>query len=97
MFPATDWLSNPNATYAKQNNRTKDTIAYSVQPERQIAVVNHVPLSGQRPGTAAGRALAPATTALCLMATAKAQSAAAVAWSVLLGGIMVAESCEHTK
>ena len=36
-------------------------------------------------GTAAGRALAPATTALWFQATAKAQSAAAVACSVLLG------------
>ena len=46
--PTAGWLAIPNAADAEQYRCPKDAIAYSVQPEWQVAVVNHVRLSGQR-------------------------------------------------
>jgi hypothetical protein len=48
-------------------------------------------------GTAAGGALAPATTALCFPATAQLQSTAAVACSVLLDHMVSSQSLRFPK
>jgi len=41
VLPTSLWLSKPNATDANEQHRTKQTVAESVQPNWQIAVVNH--------------------------------------------------------